>query len=738
MQPLQTLTPLPEPASSEGFIDIFRLLNAIVRFKWGILSLAFVIALATAFYVSTLTPIYRASASIVLEVQEANVVAVEDVYSLGRTSFDYFQTQFAILKSRNLAERVVRKLNLYESAEAVPALEGSRPWYKPDLKALLPARKKSPPVQLSEEEKQELAIRSMAAGIAGGLEVSPVEFSHMAYLSYESADPREAAKVVNTVAEEFINSNLDNRMSGTVQATDWLNERLATLDYNLRASEQALQQFRDQEGLVNVQGVTGSGNDELRMLAQRLEDARRTRIEAQNIKEEVQAMRGSSVRDWMSLPAVLHHELIRSLSHEQSLAERRVAELGKRYGTKHPKLIAAQSDLQVASAELAEEVQNVVSGISREYEVALRNERQLLQTWENSKSELQDFNRKEFRLQELQRELDTNQKLYDIFLTRIKSVSETGGFERPHARIVDRAVTPTYPVRPNKQRSVIIAFILGLLLGCGVAVLLDLLDNTIKTHDDVQEKLGAILLGAIPKMEVDDEDSFLQFWQKPSSQFAEAVRTVRTGVLLSNLDSPPKVIVVTSTVPGEGKSTTVLNLASAMGQMEKTLVIGADLRRPSLAKKCNITPNHPGLSHFVSGAAELDQCIEYLEDLQVHVMTAGLIPPNPLEMISSKRFVDALEVLKGQFDKIIIDSAPVQAVSDALVLASYADSIIYVVRADATSATQIKKGIAAIDASNEPFTGVVLNQFDAKKASKYYYGNKYYQYGEYYGTNENA
>ena len=313
-------------------------------------------------------------------------------------------------------------------------------------------------------------------------------------------------------------------------------------------------------------------------------------------------------------------------------------------------------------------------------------------------------------------------------------MSESGGFEKPHARILDRARVPGAPVKPNKRLSITLAFILGIMLGCGIAILLDMLDNTVKSPDDVQDKLHVPLLGTLPKMKTNKTGEFDQFWQQPRGQFAEALRTIRTGVVLSGLDNPAKIIVVTSTVPGEGKSTVALNLGAALAQMENTLVIGADLRRPSLAKKCKLTPNHPGLTHFVSGSAKLDDCIEHLPELNLYVMPAGIIPPNPLEMISSKKFVQALKYLREKFDRIVIDSAPVQAVSDALILASNADSVIYVVKADATSATQAQKGIASVVASNEPLTGVVLNMFDPKKAHGY--GNKYYQYSNYYQTEE--
>jgi len=728
----------PNQPAGDDFIDLGRLFRAVMRHKWAILALAFAITLATGMLVFSMEPVYKASASLVLESEEANVVNVEQVYGLGLggDSYEYSQTQFEILKSRSLAERVVRKLKLYEHPAFLPkAAVKEKPWYHVDLKALLPVANKEPPVQLTAEEKQEQLIQAITGSVAEGLTVTPVEYSMIVYLGFDSTNPQLAAQIVNAIAQEFIDSNLETRVSGTVQATGWLSERLEELKENLRVSELALQDFREREGLVSLEGVTGLGGNELKTLSQRMEDARKARIEAQNIRDDVQNMPSASTTQLMTIPAVMQHPVIRDLTREKSDAERKVAELTKRYGPKHPKMIAARSDLNAADSALATEVRNVVSGISREYELARRNEQQLQATWEASKTEVQDFNRKEFQLQELQREVNTNRELYDIFFTRIKSVSETGGFAKPHARIVDQAMVPAAPFKPNKRLSIILAFILGLMLGCGIAILLDILDNTVKSPDDVQDKLGAPLLGTIPKMKVDKSGQFEQYWQQPQSQFAEALRTLRTGVVLSALDNPAKIIVVTSTVPGEGKSTLALNLGAALAQMENTLVIGADLRRPSLARICGLTPNHAGLTHFVSGAAKLEDCIEHLPALNLYVMPAGIIPPNPLEMISSKKFVQALKYLRERFDRIVIDSAPVQAVSDALILASNADSVIYVVKADSTSATLAQRGIASMVASNEPLTGVVLNMFDPKKAHGYY-GGKYYQYGEYYQSNE--
>ena len=733
---MSQMAPQQQQPMEDDFIDLGRMFRAVMRHKWGILGLAFAIALATAMFVLSMEPMYRATSSMALEYQQVNLVDVEEVYGVGGFNYDIAFTEFQILQSRSIAERVARKLELYKHPVlASEPTDDEGGWFSFDFGALLPLSEKKPPVQLNEAEQKELALQRATSYILKGTSFTPIEFSLMLMISFESTDPKLAARMANAVAEEYIADNLETRLSGTLQATEWLEERLSDLKTKLADSERALQDFREREGLVSMDGVTGLGGNELRILSQRMEDARKTRIEAQNIKEDVQGMVNASTEELLSVPAVLQHPLISELKREQTSAERRVAELVKRYGPKHPRMIAARSDLDTADAELAAEVQKVVSGINREYELALRNEQQLQATWEASKTEVQEFNSKEFQLEELEREVEANRQLYEIFFNRIKSVSQTGGFERPNARIVDRAVVPTTPFKPKKRQSIALAFVLGILLGCGIAVLLDVLDNTIKNPDDVQDKLHVPLLGTLPKMKRDKSGGFDQFWQQPQGQFAEALRTIRTGLVLSGLDNPAKIIVVTSTVPGEGKSTVALNLGAALAQMENTLVIGADLRRPSLAKLCGLAPNHAGLTHFVSGAAKLDDCIAHMPEPNLYVMPAGIIPPNPLETISSKKFVQALKYLRERFDRIVIDSAPVQAVSDALILASNADSVIYVVKADATSASQAQKGIASVVASNEPLTGVVLNMFDPKKAHGYF-DRKYYQYTNYYQSDD--
>ena len=720
------------PLAPEQPLDLRALLATVLQYKWGILALACAMAIVAGFWVFSQPPAYRAQASLLLETNQAKLVGIEDVYSSNSSQFDYYQTQYEILKSRNLAERVVRRLQLhkhpyfgYNSAESEAA--------DYDLNSLKPAEQQQPPELVTAAEAEARAIASITGSIVGGLTVRPVDYSYLVYLQYESGNPEIAADIVNTLASEYIESELENRTSGTVKATSWLNERLLQIREKLRLSEQALQDFRDREQLVAVDGTTSLGGNELTYLSTRLEEARKARIEAQNVKQEVNNAGQLSVEEMLTIPSILQHELIRGLKQKQAAAESRTEELGKRYGKKHPTMIAAQSELDAANRTLKSGVARVVSGISREFELARRNEQLLTSRWEEQRTAVQDFNRKEFELLELQREVDTNRQLFDVFFTRLKETGETSSFERPNARILDPALVPTTAVRPGKQRTVVLAFMLGLMLGTGAALLLGHLDDTIKNPDDLLQKIGIPSLGVVPIMPVDAKGNFEQYWDNTQNAYAEALRSIRTALVLSSLDRPAKIIVLTSSVESEGKSAIALNLGAALAQMEKTLIIGADLRRPSLATRCGLQPNHKGLSHFVSGAAELEECIEFLEASSLHVMPAGLIPANPLEMVSSERFSEALDTLRGKFDRIIIDSAPLGAVSDALILSSLADAAIFIIKANSTLASNAKRHVARMQASNLPLVGAILNQYDPRKAQQAQGGNNYL-YDDYYSS----
>ncbi|MEP5764903.1 MAG: polysaccharide biosynthesis tyrosine autokinase [Halieaceae bacterium] len=708
----------------EDEIDLRHYWRVIYQQRWNIVALAVAVSIVAALTVLAMRPVYRSTLTLMIESQEAKVLSIEEVYGLGGASKEYFLTQFEILKSRELAEQVVRKLDIGHHQDFDP--EQQEPLLGFHWRDYSPFE-----LELEEPTEDEI-IAGVVDAFIDSLAVAPVRNTQLVRISFESYDKQLAANVVNELASVYIDSHLDAKLEATQKAATWLSGRLEGLKENLDASEVRLQEYREQEELVDVAGVKTLAARELDEVTTALVEARGRRTEAESIYTQVQALENQSPEALASLPAVLRHSLIQKLKEEEAEAERDVAELSKRYGPLHPKMIAAQSKLQAASENMQRQVVRVVAGVENDYKVASSSEKALERQLAVAKAQVQEINRKEFKLRELQRDVQTNRQLYDMFFTRIRETDETGGMEAAHARVVDAGVVGREPVKPRKALSVMLAFMASLVLGVMLAFLKDALDNSLKSPADVEERLHVPMLGALPKIPKVDKDAgpLTLLLDDKQSSFAESIRTIRTGLILSGLERAHKITVVTSSVPGEGKSTVSINLAAALGQMEKTLIIDADMRRPTMAKTCKLPPNTPGLSNFIAGTAELKDCVHRYEAAGVDILAAGVIPSNPLELISSKRFVQAIDYLGEKYDRILIDSAPTQAVSDAFVLASYADAVIYVVKADATPYTLARHGIERLKNSNAPVAGVILNQFDPSKAPKL--GGDYYYYGGYY------
>ncbi|MCV6625301.1 MAG: polysaccharide biosynthesis tyrosine autokinase, partial [Cellvibrionaceae bacterium] len=320
------------------------------------------------------------------------------------------------------------------------------------------------------------------------------------------------------------------------------------------------------------------------------------------------------------------------------------------------------------------------------------------------------------------------------FLQRINETSATGDLNTANARIVDPAVVPVIPAKPKKSLIAALALVVSGMFAVMCAFLLEALNNTIKTTDDIEHKLQASMLGLLPLLKkAKSGASYKAFIDSRDQGFSEAVRTIRTGIVLSSLDSPHKTLSVSSTCPGEGKTSTAISLACSLGQMEKTLLIDADMRRPSIGRALGLDRKKPGLSALVAGTADLSDCIQPYAEGDIDVMLAGLIPPNPLELLSSKRFAQALRVLEDKYERIVIDLPPCQAVSDALAIAPLVGAMVYVVKADSTSATQVKAGLKRLRDINAPLVGVVLNQVDLDKSARYYGADYYSGYYDSYG-----
>ncbi|MGH1438520.1 MAG: GumC family protein [Cellvibrionaceae bacterium] len=715
-------------------IDISHYIRLLMHNKWKIV--AFVV-LVTAIVIALVKPmrsVYQADTTVMIETNTNNIAGLQNVQTPNAQNREYFATQYEIIRSRALTEKVVDRLALTTHPEYDPRqAEDKKSWL--DIFAFSKGDEESV-LDLNDEEAEKEIRRKIIQNFDKSLTVEPLFGTFLVKISYKSHDADLAADIANAMADAYIESYLEARLSTAKKATSWLSDRLGELRTNLQASEERLQEYREAEQLVDVQGVRTLDAAELAQLREDYVDARQRRTEAQSIYNQVRNYESLSTGELLAIPTILNNRIIQRLVEAKSTADLRVAELSQRYGQQHPSMQAALSTQRESASELNSRLRSVAQGIYANYQAALRAEQALSSQINSTRGRLQNVSRKEVRLRELEREVETNRQLYDLFLSRGKESDESSKIEEPPARVIDEALPPIEPVGPNKAKFVVAAFVLSGALVVGFIVLLDLLDSTVRTSDDVENKLKASMLGFLPLDKSNKSDfAFRAFVNKTDkSGFAEAIRTIRTSLVLSSLDKPFKTIVVTSSVPGEGKSTVSLNIAEALGKMEKVVLIDADMRRPTMSKALGLSKSTMGLSNIIAGKASVEDCIHRLPDSEIDVIVSGTIPDNPLELIGSKQFKELLASLQETYDRIVIDSAPVHAVSDSQILSSYADSLIYIVKFNSTPVGVVTKGIKTLRTVNAPLTGVVLNQVDLSKAGQY--DSAYTAYSEYgYATN---
>lgn len=725
--------------NGDDAIDLLKLWQTIWHRKNAIFAFTGVVIVIALVAVSSMTPVYRAQATLVMDAKGSKAVSFDAAVAGGESNASqYMETQAELLQSRTLAERVVRDLDLSNKPQFDPGVQ-SKPfafigrWLaSTGLDKHLPdgvVAKFSEARQPTEQQRLARTTRAFMELVS----VEPQGKSQLANVMVDMQDPELAAQAANALSRAFIESQLQSTIGASESATVWMNSRLVELGEKLKDSESRLQAYRESEGLVDVKGVSTISATELSLTSERMIDARRQRAEAESQFRQVQAMGKGGWQKMASVPAVLADPLVQQFKAQEAQARAKVDELSNRYGPKHPAMDAARSDLNAASAALRGQVEQVVAGIERNYQLAAANESSLQSSFNTNKSQIQDISRKEFKLQELQREVDGNRALYDTFMTRLKETAATADIDSANIRVVDPAVVPIAPIKPKKSLILVIAAVLGLFLSALCALLIDALNNTFRSVEQVENHLNIPVVGILPLITRRDRKDLAKTFNDPRfNRFTESIRTIRTNVVLSGYDKPHQIILVTSSVPGEGKTTVSINLAVALGQMEPVLLMDGDLRRPSLAKTLGVSADKPGLSDLIAGKATLEQCISHIDGIDV--LCAGSATSNPLEQLASQRFAQLLESLKAKYKRVIIDSSPTQGVSDTKVISTLAQSVIYVVKSGATSISLTEKGIAQLLQHKAPVRGIIVNQVDINKANQY--GHRFDGFYDYHGYSQ--
>jgi capsular exopolysaccharide synthesis family protein len=720
-------------------IDFGQYWSTIKRYLWRIIGLAILLTILVALIVLSMTPRYIATASLLIEAEQANVLSIEEVYGLDSSRKEYFETQNEILRSRHIAEKVVDELTLYENPlfdiEVLKQNESGLSSFvqsaKDFAKNMLPFLPQSPIETKTEEERLESRRAYAISQVSKYTSISPVKNTQVVEISFESSDRVLAATIANTLGDVYIENYLESKLNMTTKATNWLNESLQGLRTKLSTAESTLADFYEREQLVDIDGVVGLASERLQQLSDQLISAQVLLQKNKTIYEQVNQS-GADFSLLSSLPEVLNHPSIQNIKREEVVAESKVSELREVYGPKHPRMIAATAELKSIKNSIRTQISVLISGITTEYRAAENKVAALMKDVETAKSEFRKLSNLENQRKTLQRDVDTNQQLYNSFFTRLKETDQLGGFESANARILDSATPPNFPAKPKKGLIIAAAFVLSLGLGVFLALSLEAMNSGIRSVDDVERKLAQRMLGIIPWQAHKKKQNLplRHFFDNKHHMFSESVRTLRTSLQLLNLDKPSQTVLVTSSVPREGKSTVSINLAFAMGQLSKVLLLDTDLRRPTLAKQFDLPGFQPGLSNLIAGTHTLEECIVTDEKSGIDLICAGSSPPNPQELLASDQFKILMVKLKEKYEHIIVDSAPTQAVSDAVIVSKLCDSVVYVVKSDSTSYKVINNGLSRFMQIGHRVDGVVLNQVDLKKAKKTgEYSGFYDQYG---------
>ncbi|RMG20087.1 MAG: polysaccharide biosynthesis tyrosine autokinase [Deltaproteobacteria bacterium] len=720
-EPLPT-APAEATHESEPEIDLRAYYEVLRKRIWSILAVFALFVAATAVWTLRQPRIYKATTSVVIDPRAPNVLkGVSDVVEIGAGTYwhtqEFYNTEYKVIQSLEIARRVVERLGLDRDPDFIgPVKEGEEP---PDAAAIL---------------------QSM-------ISVEPVRDSRMVEIGVSDTDPERAALLSTTVAEVYRDRNLERRIEGSGSAVEWLTEQLHTLKPKLEASEMRLFEFRKENDMLSA-----SLEDRQNIVSQRLLalNAQLTDLEAKKATlgakvDQIRALQKEAKADRSALEAlaeVTQSELIRRLKENLFQRLQEYAALKEKYLEKHPKLVQAEEALKSARATLDAEVDKIVASIENEYRQVVDAERRVRRLVEETKAEAFELNKKEIEYSRLVREKEENERVYQLVLSRIKEASLAGQQQANNVRIIDRAVDKPQGatlVSPRYVFNLSVAGFLGLLFGVGLAFLREYLDNTVKSQEDVEQRLGLPFLGIIPLVPRDGEGSpDLHILHHPRGQVAEACRSIRTNLLFMSPDAPLKRIVVTSAGPREGKTTTVIDLGIVMAQSgAKVLLVDTDMRRPRLHKALGV-PGGAGLSNLILGEVEIDEVIRHTDVEGMSLLPCGPIPPNPAELLHAHRFETLLEELSKRYDRILLDSPPLGAVADAKILGVRADGALLVARAGQTTREMLGHAAGSLLDVNAHILGVVLNQVDLSKKSYGYYYQYYRGYGEYYGKPDEA
>ncbi|MFO7907145.1 MAG: polysaccharide biosynthesis tyrosine autokinase [Pirellulaceae bacterium] len=738
------------PEDDDNPIDFRALLTPLWRGKWIILICLLFGATFGYLTASQYDPSYQASAKVMFDAPSMDIIDIGN----GATTpvrQNGLQDQIEVLRSTNLAAKVVDELNLVNNPEFNPRLRSRTvttldrvrgfftipDWAKDTFRDL--GLMSPPPPPQPEPDPEEIADferRVVISTVLGRLSTEPVPNSRVIEISFTSGNRQTASAVANSFAEQYIVDKLDARLEATRAATDWLSGRVDELRERLQAAEEAVESkraelsFQAGQSLEITQQQLSALNGTLSVARNEARTAQATYERLKSVIEE-DADYGT-IPKFRNSPVITKHRTRRTeLLFQRTTLLENVSE-------DHPSVQRVDALLEEAARNIRNEAKQIVEAARVEWVSLRKSEAQIEADVRELESLALEQSRAQVAIRQLEREAQASRGLYENFLSRLQETSEQERLEDPGARILTRAQPPISAQMQRQNRTMQISAITGVLVGIGIIFLLEKLNNTFRSAPQLEQVTGETVLGVLPIIgqRLRRKTVLQRFREKPKSSLAEAVRSLRTSILFSNVDTPPRVMMFTSSVPREGKSTTAALVALTSRQMGRSsIIVDCDLRLPALADLFGANDKGPGLLSVVEGTATLDEAIHKDEETKLHVLTTKKSEPrssvNAADILSSKRFNDLITQLKDTYDLVILDTPPALVVADPKILASHADVVIYVVRWDQTPRGAVLEGLKELKSINAPVAGVVLSMVNEAKASSYAYEGYSYYRGKY-------
>ncbi len=719
------------PDESAHLLDYWHL---ILKRRWVVLSCLLVVFFTVAIGTLKQKKVYEGNVLVEIDPEPPNVLNFKEFLQINNEDEDtYLQTQYKVLQSRSLAEHVVRDLKLY----LYPEFYQSHRLFgliQKDPKHIPSPADPGPPDPDSD------AFRNSVANFSSEVGVDPISRSNLVRVSFDSHDPQLAARVANQLASDYIDQNLQVKWDETNKASEWLKKQLVKLKANYEKSEDALQEYAAKNSIVFINEKQNLVNARLEQLQQEYTKAQADRFRKESLYNLVQAGR---VQD---LPGVLSNQLIQNLTEKLATLNEEYAQLTTKVKPDYPTAVALKKQIDAIHSTLDEHKQALAKNVVEDYKAALANEDYLANAINDQKKAVNEIGQKTIQYDFLQREVDTNKQLYDGLLQRLKEAQVSAGLKASNIRIVDTSEVPKIPVKPRIVLNLALGLILGLGMGIGLAFFQEYLDKTLKTPDEVEHLVRLPSLGILPTFALNgsgkgakeglahvtpDETSAPVTAIQTNPAAVEAFRSLRTSILLSA--SPvPKMLLITSALPSEGKTSTAINLGATLASLgSRVVVVDCDMRRPSCHRAAGV-PNRPGFVQCLAGRVELRDALLPVPGVNnLFAIPCGPIPPNPAELLSSPFAAELLHRLRTEFDYVLVDSPPVMNVADSRILATITDAVVLVVRAHATPFDAARRARSLLYGAGARILGVALNDLDLRKDGYAY--SSYYRYGYGYG-----